>query len=286
MTSSLLWFSVVLMVAAILLKKDNKISEMICGAGWLIFGFYWMTLIPSFYAKGDYTNIILTLLLFAFCLLIASFAARAFKNEARRNRGTSAEAVAWNAKVNLVFDLTKMVAVVCLIYMPFSLIEPLNLFIINSVTQQTVSALNGLGYAAEQISYNTIAYNGISVSVILACTAIESIAFFTGLILAVSHVSPKRRTTAFLVTVPCIYLLNLFRNMFIVVAYGDLWFGANSFEIAHHYIGKAGSGVVLIVLAYLMMKLLPGLMDTVLDLWDLAVDEIRAVFKIQPKEKK
>lgn len=286
MTTSLLWFSVVMMVAALLLKKDNKLAEMICGAGWLLFGFYWITLIPYYYAKADYTNIILTILLFSLCLVIAHFAARAFKNIARRENPKGEEAVLLDKRMKLLFNLTKLITVVCIIYMPFSLFTPLNHFIIGTVTNQTVEILNYLGYNASTIAFDTISYNGIAVSVILACTAIESIAFFTGLILAVPGQDANRKGLAFLLTVPIIYVLNLLRNMFIVVAYGDLWFGPNSFEIAHHYIGKAGSGIVLIILAYITMKLLPGLIDTVLDLWDLFIDEIRHIFRMKPKEKK
>ncbi|MDL2261230.1 archaeosortase A [Methanimicrococcus sp. OttesenSCG-928-J09] len=286
MTTSLLWFSVALMVAALLLKKDNKLAEMICGAGWLIFGFYWITLIPYYYAKADYTNIVLTLLLFSFCAILAHFIARAFRNQTRRNQPKHEEAVALNNKVDLMFDLTKLIAVVCIIYMPFSLFTPLNHLIIETVATQTVNILNFLGYSATLVAYNTIAYNGIMVTVILACTAIESIAFFTGLILAVPDNSAKKKTIAFLLTVPVIYFSNLLRNIFIVAAYGDLWFGPNSFEIAHHYIAKAGSGIALIILAYITMKLLPNLIDTVLGLWDLFVDEIKYIFRMESKTKK
>ncbi|MDR0768202.1 MAG: archaeosortase A, partial [Methanosarcinales archaeon] len=178
------------------------------------------------------------------------------------------------------FDLKKLIACDCINYMPFSLYTPLNHFIIGAVTTQTVDVLNILGYSASQIAFDTIAYNGIVVSVILACTAIESIAFFTGLILAVTGTA-KRKAIAFLIVLPTIFLLNLLRNMFIVVAFGDMWFGANSFQIAHHYIGKAGSGIALIALAYITMKLLPDLLDNVLNLWDLTVDEIRYILRMK-----
>ncbi|WNY24253.1 hypothetical protein MmiHf6_15830 [Methanimicrococcus hongohii] len=285
MTTSLLWFSVALMVASLLLKKDNKISEMICGAGWLIFGFYWITLIPYYYAKADYTNIILTIPLFAFCLLIAHFAARAFKNQTRKEMPKHADSVLLTERVGLMFDLTKLIAIVCIIYMPFSLYTPLNHFIIESVAVQTVELLNILGYNASLIDFDTIGYNGIRVSVVLACTAIESIAFFTGLIVAVPG-TRKRKALTFMATVPVIYFLNLFRNIFIVAAYGDMWFGENSFEIAHHYLGKAGSGIVLIILAYITMRLLPDLIDTVLGLWDLFVDEVRHILRMKPKARR
>lgn len=286
MSSSIMWFSVALMVACLLIRKDNKIAEILCGAAWLLFGLYWITLIPGFYEKGDYTNIILVVLLFLFCLLLSLFASRAFKDKTRRENPKHPDAETLDKKVAAFFDLTRLVAVICIVYMPFKLISFLNHMLIDSVASQTVFLLNTFGYDAVQIAYDQIAYNGISVSVILACTAIESLAFFTGLVLTARRSPPKRRTLAFLVTVPVIYLLNLARNVFVIVSYGDIWFGPNSFEIGHHYIAKAASGIALIVLAYAVLKLLPELMDLVLDLWTLVTDELRLILKIRPGSEK
>jgi Predicted membrane protein len=283
MSSSIMWFSIVLMVAALLLRKDNKLSEMICGAGWLLFGVYWVTLIPYFYSKPDYTNIVLVLLLFGFCLLVANFMAHAFKHPIRKSEPKNPISKELDQRVSRLFNLTKLIAIVCIIYMPFSLINPLNQMIIGSVASQTVSILNLLGYNAVQLAYNTIGYSDIVVTVILACTAIESIAFFTGLILSVPHPNSKRKSFLFFITVPVIYLMNLARNIFIVAAYGDMWFGPNSFEIAHTYIAKAASGIALVVLAYVAMRLLPELMDMVVEIFEWGIDEVKRVLRIKPK---
>jgi len=281
-----MWISVAVMVVCLLFKKDNKIAEILGGVAWLLFGFYWVTLIPFFYEKADYVNIILVVLLFLFCLLLSLFAVRSFKNKMRPENPDHPAAESSDKKdkkdkkAAAFFDLTKLVAVVCIIYMPFQWIGFLNHALIESVASQTVYLLNVFGYDAVQTAYDKIAYNGTFAGVILACTAIESIAFFTGLVLTARRSGPKRQALAFLAVVPTIYVLNLVRNAFVVASSGDLWFGVNSFEIAHHYIGKAGSGVVLIVLAYVTLKLLPELMDTGSDLKDLVADEVKGIFKI------
>ena len=284
MSSSIMWFSVVLMIACLLIRKENKIAEIVCGAAWLLFGIYWVTLIPHYLEIPDYTNIILIIVLFLFCLLMALFAARAFKSPIRRENPKHKDSIELDKKVNTFFSMTKLVAIICLVYMPFKLIGPLNQMIIGSVAAQTVYLLNILGYNAVQITYDQIAYNGIAVTVILACTAIESIAFFTGLMLTARESSSKKKMIVFLIAVPSIYILNLLRNIFVVASYGDLWFGPNSFEIGHSYIAKAGSGIVLIILAYITLKMLPELMDMILDAYDLAVDEIKLLLNIK-KEK-
>ncbi|MEZ5334908.1 MAG: hypothetical protein R2741_06585 [Methanolobus sp.] len=55
-----------------------------------------------------------------------------------------------------------------------------------------------------------------------------------------------------------IHILNIIRDVFVIVAYGYQWFGPNSFEIAHHTIAKIGSGVALFVIAYVVMRILPN----------------------------
>jgi len=283
MSSGLLWFSIAIMAACLLFKKNLKIAELFCGAAWVLFGLYWLTLVPAFYEKGDYVNILLVCLLFLFCLLLAHFAARAFTDKTQRGGPHYPNAKESDKKVGAFFDLTKLVAIVCIIYMPFQLIVYLNHALIENVAVQTVYLLNVFGYDAVQTAFDQIAYNGTLVSVILACTAIESIAFFTGLVLTAHASGPGRKTLVFLATVPVIYVLNLIRNAFVVVSFGDLWFGASSFEIAHHYIAKAGSGIVLIVLAYATLKLLPELMDTGADLRDLVVDEVKRILNSEKK---
>jgi len=280
MSNSILWFSAAVMVSCLLLKRNSKIAEILGGTAWFLFGLYWVTLIPGFYEKADYINIILVLLLFSFCLLLALFAARLFKDKMRRKDPVPSGAEALDRKISAFFDLTKLAAVVCIIYMPFKLIISLSHALIESVAFQTVYLLNMLGYDAAQTAYDQIACGSIAVSVILACTAIESVAFFTGLVLTARDAGPKRKIFVFLVTVPVIYILNLIRNAFIVAAYSGLWFGSDSFEIAHHYIGKTGSGVVLLVLVYVTLKLLPKLTDMVSDLRDLVVDEMKRIFGI------
>ena len=100
--------------------------------------------------------------------------------------------------------------------------------------------------------------------IILACTAIESIALFFGLIVSV-RAPFKRLASAFLVSVPAIYILNLLRNVFVVNAYGMLWFGEpeTSFYIAHTVIAKAGSLIALFLIAYAVLKILPEIIDMI-----------------------
>ena len=278
----LLWLSVALMFISLIVRKGNKISEIMCGAAWILFGFYWITLIPHYYEINDYVNIALILLLVLFCLLLVIFASRTYRSSVRGSKHPDEKS---EKKMNVFFDLTKLIVIVCLVYLPFKMFEPLNHLLIETVAAQTTFLLNILGYAATQLSFNEIAYNNAYVTIILACTAIESIAFFAGLVLAVRSDNTNKKVLAFLIAVPAIYILNLIRNVFVVVAYGDMWFGENSFEIAHHYIAKIGSGAALVVLSYITLKLLPELADMILQLYDLIAEEIQSLLKIGKSKK-
>ncbi len=59
--------------------------------------------------------------------------------------------------------------------------------------------------------------------IILACTAIQSMAIFVGVVGAV-RVEWRRWLAAFLISVPVIYVLNLGRNMFVISSFGNQWF--------------------------------------------------------------
>jgi archaeosortase A (PGF-CTERM-specific) len=110
-----------------------------------------------------------------------------------------------------------------------------------------------------------------AVSVILACTAIQSIMIFVGAIACVAA-APGRKWLAYLYTAPVIYALNLFRNAGIVFGSRDLkWgmFGMSPFEWMHSYVGKIGSLLAMVFIALAVFATLPELHGNILDLFDL-----------------
>ena len=72
--------------------------------------------------------------------------------------------------------------------------------------------------------------------------------------------------TALGVSCLAIFVLNIVRNGFVLMAYGWNWFGADSFYVAHNVIAKAGSTVALLAVAYLVFMLLPELLSVIDDL--------------------
>ncbi len=150
------------------------------------------------------------------------------------------------------------------------------------MTVQTVWLVNifGLGYGVGDINYagNPLWYRtnyneisvpieGSSVAIIQSCTAIQSMLIFIGAIYCVQALK-RSKWYAFFATVPVIYVLNLLRNLGIIYMMDVLGW---SYDFSHNTVGKAGSFLALIVLAFITFKLLPELLDNfwgILDLRD------------------
>lgn len=98
----------------------------------------------------------------------------------------------------------------------------------------------------------------------------------------------QRRWLVILVTVPIVYILNLTRNTGIIMMWADRWLerttpglvgmysdlsgaGTSSaaFSIAHNYIGKGGSLIALVVIAFIVFKILPEVLRALVGLLDL-----------------
>ena len=123
-----------------------------------------------------------------------------------------------------------------------------------------------------------------AVTVVLACTAIQSIMIFVGAI-ACLDADRRRKLRGYLYTVPVIYFLNLFRNAGIVYGYKDLnWgmFGIDAFEWMHAYVGKIGSLVAMVFIALAVFATLPELHGNILDLFDLRKRKAPGFFGKRP----
>jgi exosortase/archaeosortase family protein len=112
-----------------------------------------------------------------------------------------------------------------------------------------------------------ISYKDAVIRIIFACTAVQSMVLFVGMILPLPKVPWKRKITGVLITVLPVYLLNLVRNASIVYLVGI--YGPSFFGIAHNYIGKAGSLIALVILLFIVAKILPEIFDDILGLFDL-----------------
>ena len=138
-------------------------------------------------------------------------------------------------------------------------------WLIEFVAAQSTDLLHLFGINASR-NQALIIYNNTPVTIIFACTAVQSMVLFVGMIGALSRVNMKRKALGLLVTVVPIYFLNLVRNAGVMFMVGS---GMVSFELAHNVIGKAGSLLALIVLLFVTFKIVPELYDELVGIIDL-----------------
>ncbi|MDW5551941.1 archaeosortase A [Methanosarcina sp.] len=284
MIESILWLAVGLMVASSVIPRTSRVRKLVGGIGWGVFSIHW-SYQPLHYLKiMDYANVLLTIVVTLFCLLIAYIMFLEYRKgplKIRNNREVlhskfSAQDEA--DSLDITSMLTSASALGALVYFPFANFAFLNTWIIGGVTSQVLWILHYFEIPAYMKAWNMISLNGYTVEIILACTAIESIALFMGLIGSV-RAPLNRLAMAFVVSVPVIYILNLIRDIFVVVAYGEQWFGADSFIIAHNYIAKAGSGIALFVISYAVLRILPELFGMIDGLWVILSIEMKSLLR-------
>ncbi|MCQ1537090.1 archaeosortase A [Methanosarcina sp. KYL-1] len=279
MIENVLWLALGLMVASSIIPQSIGMRKLIGGIGWSMFSIHWGYQPLHYIEIGDYANVLLTIAFALFCLLVAFIMLREYRegpikvgNEEKTPPEISGQGT--KASTDITSMLTSATALGALVYFPFANFSYLNTWIIGEVTSQVVWVLQYFDIPAYLKAWNMITLNGYTVEIILACTAIESIALFMGLIGSVK--APLRRLgAAFLVSVPVIYILNLIRDVFVVMAYGGQWFGADSFMIAHNYIAKAGSGVALFMISYAVLRILPELLEMIDGLWVILSEEVK-----------
>ncbi|SFM88305.1 archaeosortase A [Methanolobus profundi] len=264
MIENILWIAVAFMLLGSIIPKSFRPRRALSAAGWAFFSIHWFYQPLHYIEIKDYFNVALVITVGIVCLIIAYTMLKEYKD------GNI-------SSPDITTMATSATALGSLFYFPFAQMEFLNVWIIAQVTDNVLWMLHLLNVPAELTAWNKIALSGYQVEIILACTAIESIALFIGLIASVN--APfKRLAAAFIASVPVIYILNIIRDVFVIMAYGYQWFGPNSFEIAHHNIAKIGSGVALFVIAYVVMRILPELIDLIEGVWLLVTRFVQKLF--------
>ncbi|MWV65062.1 archaeosortase A [Halorubrum sp. JWXQ-INN 858] len=274
-TFTFAWAVALLFAAAWVLDHRGHAAGRSLAAGtWGLFGLFWLTMVPYFaFEHQSYVESILALVGAPAC----AYAGYLLYS----GRGS-------------LFVLTRAVAVMLFIYLPFETIpaftvaglavpEPRRV-LIEIVATQTGLLIDLLGYAPERVTspegydaaYLWLLDDGHSyrVSVVLACTGLGSMAIFGGLIAAVD--APLgRKLRGLAVSIPLIYVLNIIRTTFITVVAGNQYmhwqpdlvlamFGATdpyrvSFLLSDRIISQLLAVVALVAITYLVARELPEL---------------------------
>jgi archaeosortase A (PGF-CTERM-specific) len=223
-------------------RTSPKLLKM---SGWILFSFYWATQPSSLYEYGDRD-----LINAAICILgvyvLFYFAYRE-----------------WFIPSKCLNWIAGATSIAGLIYFGIEL-TPLNLWLREVVASQSAWLLNVF---TGEVGVNGvhIKYKLADITIIFACTAIQSMLLFVGMIGALKS-KPISKLYGLLATVPTIYILNLVRNAGVIFLVGS---GITDINIAHNYIGKIGSLAALICLVFVVFRILPELQNQITSIFDL-----------------
>jgi archaeosortase A (PGF-CTERM-specific) len=230
--------------------------------GWLSFAVYCSSEVSYYLNEGEYFDASLALVFLAFSLLLAALMVKP-------------ETVVNGKEDDLFFTITKIALIAAVFYFPFSEIANLGTLLIYLTTKITATVLNLFTVGVYTVYPSSIYTTNSSfheidkykpIEIILACTAIQSMVLFTGLVFGV-NAPLERKLKAFFVSAPTIYLLNILRNVFVAAAYYGQWFGAplQSFYVAHGIIARIFVMVSLLAVAYAVFVILPEALDVIED---------------------
>jgi len=179
-------------------------------------------------------------------------------------------------------------AVAFVIWAPFSYIQPLNQWLISTVASQTYVVLSMLGYPVDLLSWSMIGNSHYIIEIILDCTGIQAISIMLGLV-AIGHATVRQRACGVILVIPSIYILNLLRNSFVIMAYTGQWFdfgaeligngetGFESFFWSHNVICEGLALIVLIIIAWGVFRIIPGTWDEIEELIGYYTGEVRRI---------
>ena len=231
-------------------KRNAAILRMI---GWIVFSLYWATQpLTLYYAEQQ--DLVNALLCIVGIFVLFYFSYREWYSIRTNHYEKSLQ---WIAGASAIAGFI------------YFIIEQTSLapLIINNVAWQSGVLLNFFTGNVE-INPPHLRYLSAYIRIIFACTAIQSMVIFVGMILPLPEVPFNKKIKGLLVTLVPIHFLNLIRNAgitYLVGIYGNSFFG-----IAHNYIGKGGSLLALIVLLLVVTKIVPEVFDQILELTDLS----------------
>lgn len=268
---ALVWTSIALFVATWVLEpRRREYARAVAFAGWSTFGLFWLSLFPHFaFGMKSFIEGALSLLALPVCVY--------------------AGYLLYSGRDSL-FVLSRAVAVMGIIYLPFEMSVLLRGFLVETVTRQVEWVIYALGYQPtvevgpnefrSAFVFTDESGHQFRTFIVLACTGIGSISIFGGLIAAVS--APLgRKLKALALSASIIWVLNIVRNVFIALAFGNQWLqfyvepimnlvgyeqpGMVSFFLADRVLAQSLSVVALVGITLLVVRIVPELLVVVED---------------------
>ncbi len=278
------WATLGLFLVGILLEYyDREYARAALVAGWVVFGLFWLVLVyPWFTVDNSFIRGVGALVAAPLSALVAK--------------------TLYEGRDSL-FTLSRAIAIMGFVYAPFVTIRPLRRWLTLTVTNHTHWAMGLLGYdpplvtrlsdvgVEREISGKDLAFENtfvffqdgggtITYTIIIACTGLGSMAVMIGLIAAV-RAPLRRKLRGLAVAVPVIYVLNIVRNVFISVSFGNQYmhlfpdatmflFGLEnelqvSYIWADRILAQSASVVAMVLVLWLVLREVPEVIGPVED---------------------
>jgi archaeosortase A (PGF-CTERM-specific) len=276
-SDALAWVVVLgfVLASALTWAGRRTVARYLASGTWALFGVFWLSVFPTFWfemksaIEGTLSLVAVPACLYTGYLL-------------------------YDGRESLL-TLSHAVGVMGLIYLPAETVPLFRRFLVETVASQTYAVITALGYSPEFVPvdkegpvygylsmfvFEDATGHTYTTHIVTACTGIGSMAIFGGLIAAV-RAPLRRKLTALATAVSIIWVLNVARNVFIAVAFGQQWFQQDafvhvateyagyrdphlaSFFIADRVIAQSLSVVALVAITWLVVRQLPELLDVI-----------------------
>ncbi|WP_332898725.1 MULTISPECIES: archaeosortase A [unclassified Haladaptatus] len=262
---------------ALIELRDRDLARPVTVVAWVLFAAFWLSLVYHF-------------------AFVAKSIIEGVGSAAAVPLSLYVAYLIWNGRDSL-FVLTRAVALMGVVFMPFEAIIPLQKVLIELVASQTEFLMQLLGVDPTVVSgaefghhdFRSTFYftaendpnHALTYTILIACTGIGSMAIFVGLIGAV-RAPLRNKLRALAVSLPVIYGLNLIRNIFIGLGFGlqkfhiapDLVMSVFalddpyrvSYIIADRIISQSLAVVALVFITWFVVRELPGVLVIIEDL--------------------
>jgi archaeosortase A (PGF-CTERM-specific) len=264
-----LFFGLLLLFAGFFIK--DRIGNILRISGWLVFSFYWATQPLKLYSTegGDIFNaVVCGIGVFVLCYI-------AYHEWLSFVRKKDISCLKWLAGASafagiIYFGIERIVIDPWNLNMIFTTINipkiDLEMWLTQRVAEQSAAVLSIFTDGVSISDVNIYMDGAYVVTIIFACTGIQALVIFVGMIGAIPKIKMKRRVIGLFVTVVPVYILNLFRNALVAFLFGK---DITSFNMAHNVIAKAGSLITLIILLLIVIKIVPEIFDEIICLTNL-----------------
>lgn len=255
-------------------RGRRQLAVPLASVGWVVFGVFWATMLPYFVEIRSPVETILAL---------AGIVLSVYTGY-----------LLYTGRESLLL-LSRAVGLMGLVYLPAATIDPVRTWFIELAAVQALWGVELFGYepnlvtagddagidyggAANVFDFEHITGETYSVYIVFACTGMGAISVFTGLIASV-RAPWRRKLLGIGVAIGLIWILNLVRNVLIVLASQLQWFDYPtldaifgpyigtmrlSYFVSHTLLAQPLAVLVLIGLTYVVIRIVPEI-STVLE---------------------